>query len=92
MRSVFIIGPDNKVKLTLTYPASAPAATSTSSSASSTRCSSPRSYKVATPADWKQGEDVIIVPAVSDEDAKEKFPQGWDAKKPYLRYTPQPTK
>jgi hypothetical protein len=45
---------------------------------------------VATPADWKNGEDVIIVPAVSDEAAKEKFPKGWDAKKPYLRFTPQP--
>ena len=47
---------------------------------------------MATPADWKNGEDVIIVPAVSDEDAKGKFPKGWDAKKPYLRVTPQPDK
>ncbi len=45
---------------------------------------------MATPADWKHGEDVIIVPAVSDEDAKELFPNGWDAKKPYLRFTKQP--
>ena len=49
-------------------------------------------YKVATPVDWKDGEDVIIVPAVSDEDAKALFPAGWDAKKPYLRVTPQPNK
>jgi hypothetical protein len=47
---------------------------------------------VSTPADWKQGEDVIILPAVSDEDAKSKFPKGWVAKKPYLRVTPQPNR
>ena len=49
-------------------------------------------YQVATPVDWTDGDDVIIVAAVSDEDAKEKFPKGWDAKKPYLRVTPQPNK
>jgi hypothetical protein len=49
-------------------------------------------YQVSTPADWKQGEDVIIIPAVSDEDAKRKFPRGFVAKKPYLRVTPQPTR
>ena len=49
-------------------------------------------YKVATPANWKNGEDVIIVPAVSDEDAKELFPAGWNPVKPYLRVTPQPNK
>ena len=49
-------------------------------------------YKVATPLNWKQGEDVIIVPAVSDEDAKKQFPKGWRALKPYLRLTPQPNK
>jgi thioredoxin-dependent peroxiredoxin len=47
-------------------------------------------HSVATPADWKHGEDVIIVPSVSDEDAKKKFPKGFEAKKPYLRVTPQP--
>jgi hypothetical protein len=47
-------------------------------------------YSVSTPADWKQGEDVIIVPSVSDDDAKKKFPKGFTAKKPYLRVTPQP--
>ena len=49
-------------------------------------------YSVATPADWKDGEDVIIAGSVSDEDAKVKFPDGWDAKKPYLRVVPQPNK
>ena len=49
-------------------------------------------YSVATPVNWKDGEDVIIVPAVCDEDAKEKFPKGWQAMKPYLRVTPQPNK
>jgi alkyl hydroperoxide reductase subunit AhpC len=49
-------------------------------------------YSVSTPSDWKQGEDVIIVPAVSDEEAKAKFPKGWKTIKPYLRVTPQPDK
>ena len=49
-------------------------------------------YSVATPVDWKHGEDVIIVPAVSDEDARQKFPKGFVAKKPYLRVTPQPNR
>ena len=91
VRSVFIIGPDNKLKLSLTYPASTGrnfdeilrVVDSLQLTAG---------YKVATPVDWKQGEDVIIVPAVSDEDAKELFPAGWEAKKPYLRVTPQPNK
>ena len=91
VRSVFVIGPDNKVKLTLTYPASTgrnfDELLRVIDSLQLTA-----GYQVATPADWKQGEDVIIVPAVSDEDAKDKFPEGWDAKKPYLRYTKQPTK
>jgi alkyl hydroperoxide reductase subunit AhpC len=90
VRSVFIIGPDNKVKLTLTYPASTGrnfmellrVIDSLQLTAG---------HKVATPADWKQGEDVIIVPAVSDEDAQKMFP-GFVAKKPYLRVTPQPGK
>ena len=90
VRSVFIIGPDNKIKLTLTYPASTGrnflellrVIDSLQLTAG---------YKVATPADWKQGEDVIIVPAVSDEEANKTFP-GFVAKKPYLRVTPQPNK
>ncbi len=88
VRSVFIIGPDNKLKLTLTYPASTGrnfleilrVLDSLQLTAK---------HQVATPADWKAGEDVIIVPAVSDEDAQKRFP-GFVAKKPYLRVTPQP--
>src|SRR5688572_31187683 len=91
VRSVFIIGPDKKVKLTLTYPASTgrnfDEILRVIDSLQLTA-----DYKVATPANWKDGEDVIIVPAVSDEDAKALFPNGWDAKKPYLRVTPQPNK
>jgi alkyl hydroperoxide reductase subunit AhpC len=89
VRSVFVIGPDKKVKLTLTYPASTgrnfQELLRVLDSLQLTA-----GYSVATPADWKNGEDVIIVPAVSDEAAKEKFPKGWEAKKPYLRITPQP--
>ncbi|CAN5560060.1 peroxiredoxin [soil metagenome] len=91
VRSVFVIGPDNKLKLSLTYPASTgrnfDEILRVIDSLQLTA-----QYKVATPVDWKDGEDVIIVPAVSDEEAKEKFPKGWDAKKPYLRVTPQPNK
>jgi len=91
VRSVFVIGPDNKVKLTLTYPASTgrnfDEILRVIDSLQLTA-----NHKVATPSDWKDGEDVIIVPAVSDEDAKEQFPGGWDAKKPYLRLTPQPAR
>ena len=91
VRSVFIIGPDNKIKLTLTYPAS-----TGRNFAELLRVIDSlqltAGYQVATPADWKQGEDVIIVPAVSDEDAKAAFPNGWDAKKPYLRLVPDPSK
>ena len=91
VRSVFIIGPDNKIKLTLTYPAS-----TGRNFAELLRVIDSlqltAGYQVATPADWKQGEDVIIVPAVSDEDARKKFPAGFEAKKPYLRVTKQPDK
>ena len=91
VRSVFIIGPDKKVKLTLTYPASTgrnfDELLRVIDSLQLTA-----GYSVATPADWKQGEDVIIAGSLSDEDAKAKFPDGWDAKKPYLRVVPQPGK
>jgi alkyl hydroperoxide reductase subunit AhpC len=88
VRSVFVVGPDNKLKLTLTYPASTGrnflellrVIDSLQLTAK---------HSVATPADWKQGEDVIIALNVSDEDAAKKFP-GYVAKKPYLRVTPQP--
>ena len=91
VRSVFVIGPDHKVKLTITYPASTgrnfDELLRVIDSLQLTA-----NYSVATPADWKHGEDVIIVPAVSDEDAKKKFPKGFVAKKPYLRVTPQPNR
>jgi len=89
VRSVFIIGPDNKVKLTLTYPASTgrnfQELLRVIDSLQLTA-----NHAVATPADWKRGEPVIIVPAVSDDDARKRFPKGFTAKKPYLRVTAQP--
>jgi alkyl hydroperoxide reductase subunit AhpC len=91
VRSVFIIGPDKKVKLTLTYPAS------TGRNVQEVlrvldSLQLTADYKVATPVNWKDGEDVVIVPAVSDEEAKERFPKGFKALKPYLRVTPQPNR
>jgi alkyl hydroperoxide reductase subunit AhpC len=88
VRSVFVIGPDNKLKLTLTYPAST-GRNFLELLRSIDSLQLTAKHSVATPADWKQGEDVIIVPAVSDEDAQKRFP-GYVAKKPYLRVTPQP--
>ena len=89
VRSLFVIGPDKKVKLTLTYPASTGRnfheVLRVLDSLQLTA-----KYSVATPADWKEGEDVIVVPAVSTEDAQKKFPKGLKIVKPYLRYTPQP--
>jgi len=91
VRSVFIVGPDKKVKLIITYPASTgrnfDEVLRVIDSLQLTA-----GYQVATPVDWKDGDDVIIVPAVSDEDAKAKFPKGWTPVKPYLRITPQPNK
>jgi len=91
VRSVFIIGPDKKVKLIITYPQSAGRNFDEILRViDSLQLTS--NYSVSTPSDWKQGEDVIIVPAVSDEEAKAKFPKGWKTIKPYLRVTPQPDK
>ena len=91
VRSVFIIGPDKKVKLIITYPQSAGRNFDEILRViDSLQLTS--NYSVSTPSDWKQGEDVIIVPAVSDEEAKAKFPKGWKTIKPYLRLTPQPNK
>jgi alkyl hydroperoxide reductase subunit AhpC len=90
VRSVFVIGPDNKVKLTLTYPASTGRNFDELLRVIDSLQLTAK-HKVATPADWKNGEDVIIVPAVSDEDAKKQYPDGWDAKKPYLRVVKQPS-
>jgi alkyl hydroperoxide reductase subunit AhpC len=89
VRTVFIIGPDKKIKLTLTYPASTGrnfleilrVIDSLQLTAN---------FKVATPADWQKGQDCIVVPAVSDADAEKLFPKGVRKIKPYLRYTPQP--
>lgn len=89
VRSLFIIGPDKKVKLTITYPAS----TGRNFNEVLRVLDSLQltaNYSVATPADWNRGEDVIVVPAVSTEDAIKKFPKGVNIVKPYLRYTPQP--
>ena len=89
VRSVFVIGSDHKVKLMLTYPASTgrnfQELLRVIDSLQLTAA-----HAVATPADWKQGEDVIIVPAVTDDEAKRRFPKGFTAKKPYLRVTGQP--
>ncbi len=91
VRSVFVIGPDKKVKLTITYPA----ATGRNFDEILRVIDSLQltaKYSVATPANWKQGEDVIITTAVKDEDIAAKFPKGYTRVKPYLRTTPQPDK
>ncbi len=89
VRSVFIIGPDKKVKAMLTYPM-----TSGRNFDEVLRLLDSiqltATHKVATPVNWKPGEDVIIAGSVSDEEAKQKYPQGWKAPKPYLRIVPQP--
>jgi alkyl hydroperoxide reductase subunit AhpC len=91
VRSVFIIGPDKKIKLTITYPASTgrnfEEIIRVIDSLQLTA-----NYSVATPANWKDGENVIIVPAIKDEEADKKFPKGYTKIKPYLRVTPQPNK
>jgi alkyl hydroperoxide reductase subunit AhpC len=89
VRSVFVIGPDKKVKAMLTYPMS------TGRNFDEVlrlldSCQLTAKHKVATPVNWKQGQDVIIVPAVSDDEAKKTYPGGWKAPKPYLRIVPQP--
>ncbi|HLN24578.1 MAG TPA: peroxiredoxin [Patescibacteria group bacterium] len=89
VRSVFVIGPDKKIKAMLTYPMS------TGRNFDEVlrlldSCQLTAKYQVATPVNWTQGDHVIIVPSVSDADAKVKFPEGWTAPKPYLRIVPQP--
>ena len=91
VRTVFVIGPDKKVKLTITYPQSTGRNFDEILRVIDSLQLTAK-YQVATPVNWKQGEDVVIIPAVSDEAAKEKFPQGWNAPRPYLRLTPQPNK
>lgn len=91
VRSVFIIGPDKKVKLTLTYPASTGRNFDEILRViDSLQLTS--EHKVATPVNWKDGEDCIVVPSISTEDAKKQFPKGVTEVKPYLRTTPQPNK
>ncbi|MDQ0469017.1 peroxiredoxin [Labrys wisconsinensis] len=89
VRSVFVIGPDKKVKLTLNYPASTGRNFDEVLRVIDSLQLTAR-HGVATPVNWKPGEDVIIVPSISDEAAKEKFPDGWTTLKPYLRVVPQP--
>lgn len=89
VRTVFVVGPDKKIKLMLSYPMSTgrnfDEVLRVLDSIQLTA-----KHKVATPVNWKNGEDVIIVPAVSDDEAKQKFPGGWKTVKPYLRVVPQP--
>lgn len=89
IRSVFVVGPDKKIKLMLTYPMSTgrnfDEVLRVLDSIQLTA-----KHKVATPVNWKQGDDVIIVPAVSDDEARQRFPGGWKAPKPYMRVVPQP--
>ncbi|HVG77426.1 MAG TPA: peroxiredoxin [Patescibacteria group bacterium] len=91
VRTVFVIDPKKKIRLMITYPQT----TGRNFDEILRVIDSLQltdGYRVATPVNWKQGEDVIIVPAVSDEEAKSKFPKGWKTLKPYLRLTPQPNK
>jgi alkyl hydroperoxide reductase subunit AhpC len=89
VRNVFVIGPDKKVKLILVYPMTTgrnfDEVLRVIDSLQLTA-----NHKVATPVNWQQGDDVIILPAVSDDEAKQKYPGGWKAPKPYLRIVPQP--
>ena len=91
VRTVFIVRPDKRIGLFLTYPmATGRNFLEILRAIDSMQLTA--NHKVATPADWKKGEDVIIVPAVKDDEAKKLFPDGWDAVKPYLRKVPDPTK
>ena len=89
VRAVFVIGADKKIKAMLTYPMSS-GRNFDEVLRLLDSCQLTAKHQVATPVNWKQGEDVIIVPSVSDEQAREKFPGGWKAPKPYLRIVPQP--
>ena len=91
VRTVYVIGPDRMIKATLSYPMS------TGRNFDEVlrlldSCQLTAQHKVATPVNWKQGEDCIIVPAVTDEEARERFPGGWKTVKPYMRVVPQPAK
>ncbi|MDQ3260147.1 MAG: peroxiredoxin [Pseudomonadota bacterium] len=90
VRSVFIIGPDKKIKLMMTYPMTTGRNFDEISRVLDSMQMTAK-HKVATPVNWNQGDDVIIAGSVSDEDAKQLFPQGWKAPKPYLRIVKQPS-
>ena len=91
VRSVYVIGPDKKIKLEITYPASTGRNFEEILRVlDSLQLTS--DYQVATPVNWKEGEDVIVGTAVTDEEAKDKFPKGFRTVKPYLRFTPQPNR
>lgn len=89
VRSLFIIGPDHRVKLMVTYPQST-GRNFTEILRALDSLQLTAAYQVSTPADWQHGDDVIIAPSVSDEDARQRFPRGWVSSKPYLRLTRQP--
>ncbi len=91
VRSVFVVGPDKKIKLTLTYPQTTGRNIDELLRVIDSIQLTAK-FSVATPVDWKSGEDVIIAMSVSDDAAKEKFPEGWKTEKPYLRWVPQPGK
>lgn len=91
VRSVFVIGPDKTLKLSLTYPASTGRNFDEIMRAIDS-LQLTAEHDVATPSNWRQGDDVIIVPSVSDDEARERFPEGWTALRPYLRIVRQPAK
>ncbi|MBP6826097.1 MAG: peroxiredoxin [Saprospiraceae bacterium] len=91
VRSIFVVGPDKKIKLQLTYPMTTGRNFNEILRVLDSMLLT-AAHRVATPVNWKNGEDVIIVPAVSDEEAKEKYPEGWKTIKPYLRVVAQPGK
>ena len=89
VRSVFVVGPDKKIKLMITYPMTTGRNFDEVLRVLDSMQLTAK-HKVATPVNWRRGEDVIIVPAVSDDEARQKYPEGWKAPKPYLRIVPQP--
>jgi alkyl hydroperoxide reductase subunit AhpC len=89
VRNVYVVGPDKKIKLVLSYPMSTGRNFDEVLRVIDSMQLTAK-HKVATPVNWQDGDEVIILPAVTDAEAKEKYPQGWKAPKPYLRYVPQP--
>jgi alkyl hydroperoxide reductase subunit AhpC len=89
VRTVFVVGPDKKIKLTLSYPMSTGRNFDEVLRVVDSMQLTAK-HKVATPVNWKQGGDVIILPSVSEDEAKQKYPDGWKSPRPYLRIVPQP--